>query len=319
MSGTRSDQSGSGAEGAAEAEPEIEIIDTPRETPAQAAQPARQARPRAEQYEHDDADEYSAKVNKRIAKMTGRIRSEESARLAAEQRSANLEAELLKERATRYGERETAITGDLTQAERELAAATESGDHAKAATASRRIAELAAEKGQVATGKSHADQQRAAAEQRAKALPQQVNQVSPAVQEWIDRGNDWFLTDEAMRLDAIGQHNVAVARKLAPDSKEYFDFIDTRMRALHPDKFDEAEPTGEETQQQQRQPAQEQRPASRPAAPAAQRRTVPGQNPPAATPRKIQLTREEMDVCEALRITPQQYANDKAALAAKGK
>ena len=296
MSGTRGGES----QHEGEDTPEIEIVET---------RPAPRQQSRRDPAEHDDADDYGSRVRKRLNGLTGKYRSEEALRLAAEAKVAQLEADLLRERHARLGEREVNVTASLSTAERELRDAIEAGDHDKQAAASRKLAELGAEKGQVAQGKTTTEQQFNQAEQRAKTMPK-GNALSAETQAWIDDGNDWFLSNPEMQRDAIAQHQVALGKGLKVDTPDYFKFIGDRMRKLHPDQFAEGEADAEPTRTPDRQ-------SSRPAQVAAQtqRRVVPSQAA-AATPRKVQLTSEEMSVCEALRITPQEYANQRAARAA---
>lgn len=293
-------QSGLTDDAAHAAEPEIEIV----EASASAAHAARQRRAAGD--ERDAGEEYGAKVRKRIGSLTSRLRTEEQAKVLALGENAQLRAQMAAERSARLGDRATSIGSELTAAEQDLAAAITAGDAGKQAAANRRMAELGAERGQVTAGKAQAEQQRAAAEQQARETQQ--TQLSPAVQAWIDDGNDWFLTDTAMRDDAIAQHGVALSRGIAPNSPQYFAFINERMRKLHPDHFngETAEEEGEAEGA-----AAPTKPVARPAAAAAQRRAVVGANRPAP---KITLTKDEADVCKALGITPVQYAAERARL-----
>ena len=291
------------AEGTAAAEPEVEIVG------AASRGGDRQQERRAEP-ERDEGEEYSRRVQKRIGAMTGRLRTEESRRITAETEAAQLRAALAAERAHRYGDREKSIGSELTAAEQDLAKAITDGDPAKQAAANRRLAELGAERGHVAAGKSQAEQHRAQAEQLAKQAPQ-ANQVSDPVQSWIDDGNDWFLSNPDMHADAVLQHHAALRQKITVDSPEYFAFIDQRMRRLHPDFF-AGEPGGESGQPE---PSAARAPSRQAAPTVAARRDTPR---PPAPPRKIQLTSDEMDVVKALGITPQQYAAERDKLNKKG-
>ncbi len=300
MSETRTGPNGQPNAAASNAdEPEIEIIDAP---PADRSQANRRV------HDDDDGENYSQRVRKRIGKLTGRIHVEETARQRAEASLAQLAAENARLRADRFGDRENAASQAMASAEAELATAITGGDAMAQAKANRRIAELATEVGQARAGKAEAERAHQSADQVARTTPVTTT-LSPATQAWVDNGNDWFVSDPDMRTDAIAQHHVAIARGIKADTPEYFNFIDKRMRALHPDSFDEAEGAEEEAEPPPRRQAAA-------ATPSQVRRVVPGAGQPAAR-QKITLTQEEVSIAASLKMTPAQYAASKTALAGK--
>lgn len=73
-----------------------------------------------------------------------------------------------------------------------------------------------------------------------KAPPRNQNGPSSAVRAWI-ADNPWFEDDEEMRGAALGIHTKLVREGIEPESPEYFNAIDQRIRKLFPENFDGTE------------------------------------------------------------------------------
>ena len=124
-----------------------------------------------------------------------------------------------------------------------------------------------------------------------KPVQQQVEQSAPAVQkderaaEW-QKTNTWFGPDDEMTSLALGLHNKLVKQGVSPQSDEYYETIDTRMRQVFPDSFEGAEP---------KRKTQVVAPATR-----------------STAPNKVTLTRTQVQIAKKLGLTPQQYAKQVA-------
>jgi len=119
-----------------------------------------------------------------------------------------------------------------------------------------------------------------------------VEQIAPAVQvderaaDW-QKTNSWFGNDDEMTSLALGLHTKLVKQGVSPQSDEYYESIDTRMRQVFPDNFEDAEPKRKKTQV---------------VAPATR----------STAPRKVTLTRTQVQIAKRLGLTPEQYAKQVA-------
>jgi len=89
--------------------------------------------------------------------------------------------------------------------------------------------------------------------------------VDPRAQDWAKK-NTWFGTDDEMTSLALGLHNKLAKQGVDLQSDEYYEAIDTRMRQLFPDKFEEEIAETEEAEKPKKQ-ANVVAPATRSAAP----------------------------------------------------
>jgi len=104
--------------------------------------------------------------------------------------------------------------------------------------------------------------------------------------------NTWFNTDSEMTSYALGLHNRLVKEEgLDPKSDDYYERIDSRMRQLFPERFED---TGEKPDKQQR--------STNVVAPASR----------STTPKKIRLTQSQVRIAKRLGLTPEQYAKQVA-------
>jgi hypothetical protein len=119
------------------------------------------------------------------------------------------------------------------------------------------------------------------------------NQVAPDPKalEWQER-NEWFGTDSEMTSFAYGVHDKIVSEGVDPETNEYYQLIDSRMRQVFPDQF-----SSETTVVEDELPRTQ---ASNVVAPA--KRGAKG------SPRKVTLTSTQLRLAKRLGLTPQQYA-----------
>ena len=119
----------------------------------------------------------------------------------------------------------------------------------------------------------------------------ETEQFAPAVQvdaraaNW-QKANSWFGADDEMTSLALGLHNKLVKQGVSPQSDEYYETIDSRMRQVFPDNFEDAEP---------KRKAQVVAPATR-----------------STSPKKVTLTRTQVQIARKLGLTPEQYAKQVA-------
>ena len=109
--------------------------------------------------------------------------------------------------------------------------------------------------------------------------------------EWAKK-NTWFGSDDEMTSLALGLHNKLAKQGIDLQSDEYYEAIDTRMRQVFPDNFEEiAEPEAEKPKRQANVVA----PATR-----------------STAPKKVRLSQTQIALAKRLGLTPEQYAKQVA-------
>jgi len=112
--------------------------------------------------------------------------------------------------------------------------------------------------------------------------------VDPRAVAW-QQANTWFNQDPEMTSFALGLHNKLVRDGVDPRSDDYYERIDTRMRQVFPEQFEDVvEP---KTKRSPNVVA----PATR-----------------STAPRKIRLTQTQLVLAKRLGLTPEQYAKQVA-------
>lgn len=255
---------------------------------------------------NDDDDEdlvgYSDKVKKRINKLkydyhAERRAREEDARLREE--AINIAVKLKEERdqmarrleATEdvsLGQAKQRITTELEQAKAKFKAAYEAGDSEALADAQMRMTELKTEEARVNSFRP----QRPTQEQQAETPPPRPTGPPPPssrATNWAQQ-NPWFGKDEEMTGYAYGVHERLIKQGVAPDSEEYYNQINTSVRRVFADKFDDGK-TEDKTPRRQ---------VSSVVAPAGRQTNV--------TPRKVVLTSTQVALAKRLGLKPEVYA-----------
>ena len=198
----------------------------------------------------DNFDRADNATQKRIDRLTKKMREAERQREEALKfaQGVQAEAQSLKNRMdaldTNYvNEYTNRVETQTTAAEQDLARAIEIGDTNGVIEAQRKITRLAIENDRAQTAK--VQQQRYAhqvqAQQQARLqqpMPQQQpRRPDPKAEQWARR-NDWFGEDEAMTYAAFGVHKKLVEDEgFDPQSDDYYNELDQRMRAEFPHKL----------------------------------------------------------------------------------
>ena len=121
----------------------------------------------------------------------------------------------------------------------------------------------------------------------------QTPQVDERAAEWA-KANPWFGSDKAMTGYAMGVHNELEEKGVVLSSDEYYEEINSRMRKLFPEQFDEE--VVEEEQETKRQPNV--------VAPATR----------STAPKKVRLTSTQVAIAKKLGVPLEDYARHEAAL-----
>jgi hypothetical protein len=208
-----------------------------------------------EKKQDENLEDYSKGVQARIAKLTRKMREAERREQAAldyakavEEKRKVLEQRFEKTDSEYVKKFETSIQTGLEAAQKELAAAIESGDAQAQVEANKRIATLAFENAkldQAKAGREEKVQQPAQTlEQTLQAQPRQMDDTSipdPRAEAWASK-NTWFGTDKAMTYTAFEIHKDLTEKEgYDPNSDEYYAEVDKRIRVDFPHKFGNTE------------------------------------------------------------------------------
>jgi len=201
--------------------------------------------------EKDEVKEYSEGVQKRIAKLTRKMREAERQREEAiafaestHKQKNELEGRLSKLDKSYTSEFETRVKTNMAAARQALKTAIESQDVEGQIAAQEQIANLTMDGARLRAMK-------VAAESKPKEVnvtPQQTRspQTDPMAEAWA-ADNAWFGNDSAMTYTAFDIHKALVEKEgYDPKSKEYYDEVDKRIRVEFPHKFDKIEGTSTE-------------------------------------------------------------------------
>lgn len=274
---------------------EVEVVD---DTPK--ADRGRKASEPPTDVTDEELEDYSDKVRKRIQHFSKGYHDERRAKEEALRERQELERvtqQLMEENKKLKGNVNKNQTALLEQAKKNAAIETEgakraykeayeSGDSDAVLEAQEKLTNAKIKSDRLANFKLPALQE------TQTPVQTQVEQTAPAVQvderaaNW-QKNNSWFGSDDEMTSLALGLHNKLVKQGISPQSDEYYETIDSRMRQVFPDNFEDAEP--------KRKKAQVVAPATR-----------------STAPKKVTLTRTQVQIAKRLGLTPEQYAKQVA-------
>ena len=262
----------------------------------------------------DELGEYSEGVQKRIAKLTRKMREAERQKEEAIQYAQTLKTQADRMRGqydklgTNYTkELEQKVSAGMAAAKAELRSATEAQDIDRQVEAQKAIAQMAMEETRLGQLKTYRDQkldkptqsQEQVIQQPMNQVPttqelyQAAQEIDPKAQDWSAK-NTWFGTDNAMTYTAFDIHRKLVEEEgFDPQSQEYYNEVDKRIRLEFPHKFGNNESTTAE------QPVQTVASAKRPAA-KGRRKTV-------------KLTPSQVAISKRLGVPLEEYAKQLAA------
>ena len=249
----------------------------------------------------DEREEYSKDVQKRIDRMTYKIREAER----REKEALEFAKKVKKEKDDLQGkfdklddgyvnEFSTRVKSELESAKTALKNAVANGDVDAQVAANQNLARLAIEEERIKATEA----QRKAYEESLKNTGQigdqpvqnnvQPPKPDPKAEAWAER-NEWFGKDEAMTYASFGIHKKLVEEEgYNPSSDEYYEEIDKRLRDEFPQKFND----GGEVQGG-KQPAQ----------------TVASANRTTSAGRKtVRLTPSQVAIAKKLGVPLEEYA-----------
>ena len=250
-----------------------------------------------EESKEDELKKYSEGVQKRIAKLTRKMREaerqkEEAIQFAdrARKEKEDLQTRFSKLDKSYVNEFESRVTTNMEAARSALRTAIEAQDVDAQVKAQEQIATLTADAARLASLKTLKDEQ---PEKEVNVTPQRAEKtakIDPRADAWASN-NPWFGNDTAMTYTAFDVHKTLVEKEgFDPQSEEYYAEIDKRMRLEFPQKFDKLE--GNTTEKVK--PAQ----------------TVASARRPAQTGRKktVKLTPSQVAIAKRLGVPLEEYA-----------
>ena len=275
-----------------EGDSEIEVVD---DTPEEDKGRPPMKEPPAEVTD-EELSQYSEGVKKRIqhfskgyheerrAKEAALREREEAIRLAQNlmeenkklQSSQGQTQQVLLEQAKKV------VENELAEAKRKYKEAYESGDADALVAAQEELTTAKIKADRVSNFKPAPLQQDKPVVQPApQPANEPVQQFDAKTSAWID-SNSWFGTNDEMTALALTVHRKLVESGVSPTSDEYFDRINTRMRQVFPDAFPSEKPVKKS-----------------PVVAPATRSTAP---------KKIVLTKSQVNIAKRLGLTNEQYA-----------
>jgi len=200
--------------------------------------------------EDDNFDKAENATQKRIDRLTKKMREAERQREEALKYAQNVQAEAqqLKQRmdtldSNYVNEYSSRVESQIASAEEKLAKAIEMGDTNGVIEAQRAITRLAIENDraqQAQVQQARYAQQMQSQQQAAVRQPmpqQQPRRPDPKAEQWAQR-NTWFGEDEAMTYAAFGIHKKLVEDEgFDPQSNDYYNELDRRMQTEFPHKL----------------------------------------------------------------------------------
>ena len=242
-----------------EKEVEIEVVD---DTPK--SDRNRKASKPPEDVTDEELQKYSDQVQKRIkhfskgyhderrAKETSMREKTELERLAKTLVDENnkLKGDLTKNQEALLKQAKQAVDAELTYAKDQYKKAYEAGDSDAVLSAQEALTQAKIKHDRLDNVKIPPLQERNSTVQQNVETAPSGQAIDPKADAWAKK-NSWFGTDDEMTSLAMGLHNKLAKQGVNLQSDEYYEAIDTRMREVFPNEFEDAnEPEVEESKKQ---------------------------------------------------------------------
>ena len=244
--------------------------------------------------EEDELDKVSDSVQKRIDKLTYKMREAERQRDEAVTyaQSIHTDNSQLKEKlknsdSSLFKEYDNRIQSDVERAKSNLKDAQELGDGDAIATATENLSRSAAESENLKRLSAQQQLRQQRVEQQVAQVPSQSQSPpapDPKAEAWASK-NKWFGDDQAMTFAAFGVHKELVELGVDPTSDDYYVQVDSRMQEYFPQKFSN----------EQSRPVQQV---------AASSRGATGKK----NARKVKLTPSQVAIAKRLNVPLEEYA-----------
>ena len=204
----------------------------------------------------DELKEYSDGVQKRIAKLTRKMREAERQKEEAvayaqsiKYKNDEMEGRISKMDTSYVSEFESRVKTGLAAAKLALKNAIESQDVEAQIAAQQQLAALTMDEARVNSLKVANENKPQPQQREVNITPQQrapQQQSDPRAEDWASR-NSWFGNDSAMTYTAFDIHKTLVEKEgFDPQSNDYYAEVDKRIRLEFPHKFDKVGDTSTE-------------------------------------------------------------------------
>ena len=214
----------------------------------------------------DELGEVNDVVQRRIAKLTAKMREAERREQAAfeyakgmQAQAQELQKKLVHTDYSRLNEAKSRLDTQQLQLRQIIKKAREEGDIDTETEASQRLSEMTMEQRQVSgwlQQQEEAVRNPAPVQQYQQAAPQQQKAApDPRAEEWASK-NSWFGQDRMLTYAAWGIHQELIEKEgVDPTSDEYYTELDQRLRDEFPRKFAGEQSPSSQTRQQRSAPA----------------------------------------------------------------
>ena len=246
-----------------------------------------------------ELEKYSDGVQKRIAKLTRKMREAERQKEEALTYAETVKSErdtlqnrFMKADKSYVSEFESRVKTNMDAARSALRTAIEAGDVDAQVKAQEQMATLNADAVRLASLKSQQEEQ-PKRDKQVNVSPSQAEQPvrsDPKAEAWAAK-NSWFGNDTAMTYTAFDMHKTLVETEgYDPQSDEYYEEIDKRLRVEFPNKFDKVA----DNTMERAKPAQ----------------TVASARRPASTGRRktVKITPSQVTITKRLGVPLEEYA-----------
>jgi len=202
-----------------------------------------------ENKDHDEEEEYSESVKKRINKLTFKIREAERQKEEAlkyansvKKERDDLKGKVVKVDEGYLDEYKKRVSSEMDKAQSILQSAINSGDAKAQVEAQKAIARLAIEEERAeASLKQRSEKKETKSDQTSNENQekQPKPQPDPKAEAWAEK-NKWFGTDEAMTYTALSFHKKLIQEEgFDGKSDEYYNELDKRIKKEFPHKFED--------------------------------------------------------------------------------
>tara|TARA_R110000772_G_scaffold205032_2_gene315298 strand:- start:173 stop:1159 length:987 start_codon:yes stop_codon:yes gene_type:complete len=226
---------------------EVEKVEQPTQDEDKSSEKETKLEKKSE--DKDELKEYSDGVQRRIAKLTRKMREAERQKEEAiafaestKRQKDEVEGRLSKLDKSYVSEFENRVSSNLVAAKQALKTSIEAQDVEGQVKAQEQIATLTMDAARLNTLKTRVE--KPVQEKEVKINPQRSTQsvvTDPRAEDWASQ-NSWFGNDSAMTYTAFDIHKRLVESEgYDPKSEEYYEEVDKRIRVEFPHKFDKIE------------------------------------------------------------------------------
>lgn len=281
-----------------EDKPEIEVVD---DTPEADRNRKPMEEPPKEVTEEELA-KYDESVQKRIKHFTKGYHEERRAKEAAQrekdeairiaqslvEENKKLKGSLSQGQSALLEQAKKVVASELEEAKRQYKAAYEAGDSDALVAAQEELTSVKMKAERVNNFRP-APLQEEKTEVQPYQQPQQEVRADPKLQDWLSK-NPWFGPNKRMSAFALGLHDDLLAEGVPAGSDTYYQKVDAEMRARFPDAFE----SGDQDKPDAPPPAKK----SNVVAPATR----------STAPRKVVLTKSQVEIAKRLGVPLELYA-----------